>query len=94
MARTGLERGFAQAYLQGVKSGHAMGNMRSAYLNGFTDGTANMDKIQDPALLTGEKLPWIYVNADNYCTFGFTSYKTNLVTKLRLVNLSDWILNF
>ncbi len=29
----------------------------------------------------------IYVNADNYCAFGFTSYKTNLVTKLRLVNI-------
>ena len=64
MARTGLERGFTQANLQGIKSGHAMGGMRSGFSSGFTDGTTNNDKVQDPALLTGEKLPWIYANAD------------------------------
>jgi hypothetical protein len=65
MARPGLERGFAQGILQGVKTGFGMAGMRTGFSGGITDGTANMDKIQDPALLQGEKLPWIYVNADN-----------------------------
>lgn len=70
MARIGLERGFAQGILQGVKSGHAMGNMRTGFGSGLTDGTANMDKIQDPNLLRGAKLPWIYANADNTVDIG------------------------
>lgn len=68
MARSGFERGFAQGNLQGVKSGHAMGNQRTGYGKGFTDGTANMDKMQDPVVLTGNKKPLIYCNADNITT--------------------------
>ena len=68
MARQGLQRGFNQAYLQGVKSGHAMGNHRTGYAGGITDGTANMDKLQDPVVLTGNKKPLIYCNADNITT--------------------------
>ena len=68
MARQGLQRGFNQSYLQGVKSGHAMGNHRTGYAGGITDGTANMDKLQDPVLLTGVKKPLIFCNADNITT--------------------------
>lgn len=65
MARSGLERGFNQGILQGVKTGGGMSSMRTGFKSGFTDGNGNNDKVQDPALLTGEKLPWIYANADN-----------------------------
>jgi len=64
MARSGLERGFNQGILQGVKTGAGMSSMRNGFHSGFTDGNGNNDKVQDPALLTGEKLPWMYVNAD------------------------------
>lgn len=99
MARTGLERGIAQAYLQGVKSGHAMGNMRTGYGSGFTDGTAKNDKIQDPTLLLGAKLPWIYANADNtVITSNFTAVLDrmklpelwNKYTGLAIANHPDW----
>ena len=65
MARTGLQRGFDQGILQGVKTGFGMSNQKTGYAGGLTDGTANMDKIQDPNLLRGAKLPWMYANADN-----------------------------
>ena len=68
MARQGLQRGFNQAYLQGVKSGHAMSNHRTGFAGGNTDGTANMDKLQDPVLLTGVKKPLFFCNADNITT--------------------------
>lgn len=68
MARHGLQRGFAQGILQGAKTGHAMGNMRTGYGSGITDGTANMDKMQDPTLLTGIKKPLFFCNADNLTT--------------------------
>ena len=68
MARQGLQRGFNQAYLQGVKSGHAMSNHRTGFAGGNTDGTANMDKMQDPVLLTGVKKPLFFCNADNITT--------------------------
>lgn len=99
MARQGLQRGFNQGVLQGVKSGHAMGNARSGYVGGFTDGTANMDKIQDPNLLRGAKLPWIYANADNTVDTGnwtavFDRMKLpelwNQYTGLAIANHPDW----
>lgn len=70
MARSGLERGFNQGILQGVKTGGGMSSMRTGFKSGFTDGNGNNDKVQDPALLTGEKLPWIYANADNTIDVG------------------------
>ena len=68
MARSGYERGFNQAYLQGVKSGHAMGSARTGFASGFTDGAAYPNKLQNPVLLTGVKKPLIYCNADNVTT--------------------------
>ena len=65
MSKTGLERGFNQGILQGVKTGFGMAGLRSGFSSGITAGIANKNKIQDPALLHGEKLPWMYVNADN-----------------------------
>ena len=72
MARQGLQRGFNQAYLQGVKSGHAMGNHRTGYSGGITDGTANMDKLQDPVLLAdvNTHCPFYFWNADNVTLSG------------------------
>lgn len=64
MSRIGFERGFAQGILHGVKTGMGMAELRTGFSGGVTDGTANSDKIQDPTLLRGEKLPWIYANAD------------------------------
>jgi len=55
MARSGLQRGFNQGILQGVKTGLGMAGQRTGYAGGLTDGTANMDKLQDPVLLTGVK---------------------------------------
>ena len=65
MARSGLTKGFNQGILQGVKTGFGMSKMRTGFGSGFTDGTTYLDKLQDPNLLRGEKLPWIYANADN-----------------------------
>lgn len=99
MARTGLERGFAQGILQGVKSGNAHGDMKTGFHGGLTDGTANNNKIQDPNLLQGAKLPWIYANADNTVDTGnFTAVLDrmklpelwNKYTGLPLANHPDW----
>lgn len=99
MARQGLQRGFNQGILQGVKTGHAMGNLRTGYSGGLTDGTANMDKLQDPNLLRGAKLPWIYANADNTVITGnFTAVLDrmklpelwNAYTGLAIANHPDW----
>ena len=68
MARTGLQRGFTQGILQGVKTGFGMAPMRTGFAGGINDGTANMDKLQDPTLLTGVKKPIIFCNADNLTT--------------------------
>lgn len=68
MARQGLQRGFNQGILQGVKTGFGMGNHRTGFGGGITDGTANMDKMQDPTLLTGVKKPLFFCNADNLTT--------------------------
>jgi hypothetical protein len=68
MATSGLQRGHNQGILQGVKSGHAMGQLRPGFGSGFTDGTAYPDKLQDPVQLTGRKKPLIYCNADNVTT--------------------------
>ena len=68
MARQGLQRGFNQGILQGAKTGLGMANLRTGFANGNTDGTANMDKLQDPVLLTGVKKPLFFCNADNVTT--------------------------
>ena len=68
MARSGFERGFNQGRLQGVKTGLGMAGQRTGYAGGLTDGTANMDKLQDPVLLTGVKKPLFFCNADNVTT--------------------------
>ena len=68
MARQGLQRGFNQGILQGVKTGLGMAGQRTGFAGGITDGTANMDKLQDPRLLTGVKKPLIFCNADNITT--------------------------
>jgi hypothetical protein len=66
MSANGLTTGL----LSGLKSGHAKCNLHSGYNSGLSNGSANNNKIQDPALLTGEKLPWIYANADNTIDVG------------------------
>jgi hypothetical protein len=68
MARIGFERGFNQGILQGVKTGLGMAPHRTGFAGGITDGTANMDKLQDPTLLTGIKKPLFFCNADNLTT--------------------------
>jgi hypothetical protein len=70
MARSGLQRGFNQGILQGVKTGLGMANQRTGFAGGITDGTANMDKLQDPVLLTGIKTPLFFCNADNFTVTG------------------------
>lgn len=45
-----------------------MAGQRTGYAGGITDGTANMDKLQDPVLLTGVKKPLFFCNADNLTT--------------------------
>lgn len=79
MARQGLQRGFNQGILQGVKTGYAMGNHRTGFAGGITDGTANMDKMQDPVLLTGVKKPIIFCNADNITSTATTVTMTDLI---------------
>ena len=72
MARTGFERGFNQGILQGVKTGLGMGNLRTGLAGGITDGTANMDKLQDPVLLADANThcPFYFWNADNVTLSG------------------------
>lgn len=82
MARTGFERGFAQGVLQGAKTGFGMGSMRTGFACGNTDGTANMDKLQDPELLIGNKLPLVHWNAES-CT---TNVGGNVLTAVNLSN--------
>lgn len=82
MARTGFERGFNQAQLQGVKTGLGMAGFRTGYAGGITDGTANMDKLQDPVLLASARndCPYFYWNADNMTLSGLNvSAVTNLL---------------
>ena len=79
MARQGLQRGFNQGYLQGVKTGLGMANHRTGFAGGITDGTANMDKLQDPATLTGLKKPVLFCNADNVTTTASSITMTDLV---------------
>ena len=79
MARQGLQRGFNQGILQGVKTGLGMANRRTGYVGGITDGTANMDKLQDPRLLTGVKKPLIFCNADNITSTATTVTMTDLI---------------
>ncbi len=72
MARTGFERGYAQGILQGAKTGLGMAGYRTGYAGGRTDGTANMDKMQDPVLLASARndCPFFYWNADNMTLSG------------------------
>lgn len=79
MARLGLQRGFNQGRLQGVKTGFGMSNQKTGYASGLTDGTANMDKMQDPLLLTGAKTPLFFCNADNYTFNNVTITLTDLI---------------
>jgi len=58
-------KGLSTGLLPGIKSGHARCNLQSGFNGGLTNGIANNNKIQDPNLLRGSKLPWIYANADN-----------------------------
>lgn len=62
---SGLSRGLQQGLLQGVKAGGSRANLLSGVKQGLKDSTATRLKMQDPALLTGNRLPWIYTNADN-----------------------------
>ena len=84
MARTGFERGFAQGILHGVKTGAGMAELRTGFNGGVTNGIAYSDKIQDPNLLRGEKLPWIYANADNTVDAGST---TAVMDRMKLPEL-------
>ena len=86
MSRTGFERGFAQGILHGVKTGAGMAEMRTGFNGGVTDGIAYSDKIQDPNLLRGEKLPWIYANADNTVDDGST---TSIMDRMKLPELRN-----
>ena len=65
MATNGLGSGLRQGNLQGVKTGASHAPLKSGFVGGVTNGNMERDKIQDPNLLQGEKLPWIYANADN-----------------------------
>ena len=74
MATNGLGSGLKQGVLQGVKTGASHAPLKSGFVGGVTDGNMARDKIQDPNLLQGEKLPWVYANADNSVdTGGFTA---------------------
>lgn len=68
MANRGLGTGLKQGVLQGVKTGLGYAPMRSGYIGGVNDGNTARDKIQDPTLLTGNKKPLIFCNADNLTT--------------------------
>jgi hypothetical protein len=83
MARTGFERGFNQGILQGVKTGTGMAGYRTGYAGGVTDGTANMDKLQDPVQLADARndCPFFYWNADNTTLSG-----TNVTAVTNLLN--------
>lgn len=60
-----------------------MAPMRTGFLGGITDGTANMDKLQDPTLLTGIKKPLFFCNADNFTTTGTSITLTDLISSGR-----------
>jgi hypothetical protein len=82
MAKTGFERGSNQGILQGVKTGFGMSPYRSGFLGGITDGTANMDKLQDPVVLASARTdcPFFFWNADNLTLSGNTvTAVTNLL---------------
>ncbi len=64
MATNGLGSGLKGGILQGVKTGLGQAPLKSGFAGGVWNGNIARDKIQDPTLLTGEKLPWIYANAD------------------------------
>jgi hypothetical protein len=92
-------KGLATGLLSGFKSGHAKCNMQSGYNSGLSNGIANNNKIQDPNLLRGAKLPWIYANADNTVDTGnFTAVMDrmklpelwNAYTGLTIANHPDW----
>lgn len=64
MAQSGFNQGHKTGILQGVKTGLGLPGLRSAYKGGIKETITNSDKMQDPAGLVGDKLPWIYANAD------------------------------
>ena len=82
MARTGLVKGYAQGRLQGAKTGLGMAGYRTGFAGGRTDGTANMDKMQDPVLLASARndCPFFFWNADNVTLSGLNvTAVTNLL---------------
>ena len=56
-----------------------MAGQKTGFAGGITDGTANMDKLQDPATLTGLKKPVLFCNADNVTTTASSITMTDLV---------------
>jgi hypothetical protein len=64
MATNGLGSGLRQGNLQGVKTGLGHASLKTGFVGGVSNANFARDKIQDPALLQGDKLPWIYANAD------------------------------
>ena len=82
MAKTGFAKGFIQGQLQGVKTGLGMAGHRTGFAGGITDGTANMDKLQDPVLLASARnnCPFFFWNADNVTLSGLNvTAVTNLL---------------
>jgi hypothetical protein len=69
-----LDSGFGQGIRQGVKTGLGLSPTRTGFSSGINSGIPNKNKMQDPNLLEGEKLPWLYANADlTVDTGGFTA---------------------
>jgi hypothetical protein len=77
-------KGLTTGLLSGLKSGHAKCNLQSGYNSGLSNGIANNNKIQDPNLLQGAKLPWIYANADNTVDIGSW---TGILDRMKLPEL-------
>ena len=92
MARTGFERGFNPGRLQGVKTGLGMAGYRTGFAGGRTDGTANMNKMQDPVLLASARndCPFFFWNADNVTLSGLNvTAVTNLLGTFNPLNQSS-----
>ena len=61
-----MNKGLNNGLNSGVLSGNGKASIKSGLHNGLSNGNTPIgkDKMQDPANLTGEKLPWVYINAD------------------------------
>jgi len=92
MAKSGFEKGFTQARLQGVKTGLGMAGRRTGFASGFTDGTAYPTKLQDPVLLASARndCPYFYWNSDNMTLSGNNvTAVTNLLREFNPLTQSD-----